>query len=362
LNTGKTFLRFNMQIINKIVNLKKNGIFEISQRKLPLLKNNKIRVKIKAVGVCASDIPRAYDNGAYNYPLVMGHEVTGEIFESNIKKFRTGDRVVIFPLIPCKKCNYCKTKNYNHCENYSYYGSREDGGYAQYIDVYAWNILKITKKISFLDSFALEPSAVALNTINILFKKKPKINEKVLVLGSGFIGLLIISLLKIKYKKLDLTIIDRNDHKLKMVPRNFKKFNLKKDITNIDKLYKEFDYIIETTGSNKLIAEIFKFAKNKCSIVLMGNINDDVSFKKKEINSILRKELKLYGVWNSNYKNPNQNDWNEVIKFIKKGFRPSKFISHKIKLDKIPFFINKIYLSRKKSIKFKFLKIVALND
>jgi L-iditol 2-dehydrogenase len=351
-----------MEMENKIINLTKNGKFEVSKRKLPILKKNKIRIKIKAVGVCASDIPRAHENGAYNYPLVMGHEMSGEICESKIKNFRQGDRAVIFPLIPCKRCNFCKTKNYNHCENYSYYGSRQDGGYAEFIDVYPWNILKVHKKINFLDSFALEPSAVALNTIKTLFTKKPKKNEKILVLGSGFIGLLIINLLKIKYKKLNLTVVDRNDHKLNMVPNIFKRFNLKRNHSNITKLYNEFDYIIETTGNNELISEIFRFAKNKSSLIFMGNINDDVSFKKKEINMILRKELKLYGVWNSNYKNPKQNDWTEVIRYIKRGFRPSKYISHIIKLDKIPFFIKKIYLSRKKSQRFKFLKIVALND
>ena len=67
-------------------------------------------MKIKAVGLCASDIPRAYENGAYKYPLVMGHEISGQIFESNFKNFRKNDKVSIFPLLPCKKCNYCKKK------------------------------------------------------------------------------------------------------------------------------------------------------------------------------------------------------------------------------------------------------------
>ena len=53
-----------------------------------ILNSNKVRVKIKAVGLCASDIPRAYENGAYKYPLVMGHEISGKIFESNFKNFR----------------------------------------------------------------------------------------------------------------------------------------------------------------------------------------------------------------------------------------------------------------------------------
>ena len=63
----------------------------------------------------------------------------------------------------------------------------------------------------------------------------------------------------------------------------------------------------------------------------MGNINNNVSIKKDVINLILRKELKLFGVWNSNYKNPKKDDWKEIINFFKKGFRPSKFISHQIK-------------------------------
>ena len=346
---------------NKTINLIKNGKFKLVNKKLPFLSEKKVRVKIKAVGICASDVPRAFENGAYNYPLVMGHEITGEIFESKFKSHKVNDKVAIFPLIPCKKCSFCKTKNFNHCKSYSYYGSREDGGYAEYIDVNPWNILKIPKNINFLDSFALEPCAVALNTINTLFKNKPKKNEKILVLGSGFIGLLIINLLKIKFKNLNLTVVDRNNHKLKFVPKKYKKYNLKKN-KSFSKLFKSDNYIIETTGNNKLISKIFYFAKNKASIIFMGNINNDVSFKKDQINLILRKEIKLFGVWNSNYKNPLQNDWKEVIKFLNKGFKPSKFLSHVIKLKKIPHYIKKIHLSRKNLAKFKFLKIVALND
>ena len=346
---------------NKVINLIKNGKLVFEEKILPSLDKKKIRIKIKAIGVCASDIPRAFQNGAYNYPLVMGHEITGEIYESNFAKFKKNQKVAIFPLIPCKKCFYCKSKNFNHCNSYGYYGSRENGGYANFIDVYPWNILKIDKKIKFLDSFALEPSAVALNTINTIFKNKPKKNSKLLILGSGFIGLLIINLINIKFKHLNVTVVDRNDHKLKLVPKRYNKINIKK-IKNLKELSNSFDHIIETTGNSRLISNILSLSKHKGTIIFMGNISNGVSFKKKEVNFILRKELKLLGIWNSNYKNPNQDDWKEVLQFFKKGFRPSKFVSHKIKLTNIPYFIRKVYLSRKKLIKFKFLKIVALND
>ena len=354
-------MEINMTWKNKTINLIKNRKFKVENKNLPNLNLKKVRVKIKAVGLCASDIPRAYEKGAYNYPLIMGHEISGQIFESNFKQFRKNDNVSIFPLVPCNKCEYCMKKNFNHCNSYSYYGSRENGGYAEYIDVYPWNIIKIPKKINSLDSFALEPSAVAFNTVSTLFKTKPKKKERILVLGSGFIGLLIIQILKIKYKKLNLTVVDRNGHKLQKVPKAFKTYNLKNS-SNLKYLQDSFDYIIETTGSSEIISKILSFAKHKASIIFMGNINNSVNFKKKEINYILRKELKLLGIWNSNYKNPSQDDWKEIVKLYKKGFRPSKFISHKILLHQIPTFIKKIYLSRKKLIQFKFLKIVAIND
>ncbi len=354
-------MKINMLKKNKIVNLIKNRKFNVETKNLSTLSLEKVRVKIKAVGLCASDVPRAYENGAYNYPLIMGHEISGKVFESNFENFRKNDKVSIFPLLPCNKCNYCKKKNFNHCNSYSYYGSRQDGGYSEYIDVYPWNIIKIPKKINYIDSFALEPSAVAYNTVFTLFKKKPNYNEKILLLGSGFIGLLIVEILKIKYKKLNLTVVDRNVHKLKNVPKIYKTINLNNK-SKLKYLQNSFDYIIETTGNSDLIARIFSFAKHKASIAFMGNINKKVNFKKIEINYILRKELKLFGIWNSNYKNPTQDDWKEIIKLFKKGFRPSKFISHKILLHQIPTYIKRIYLSRKKLIKFKFLKIVALND
>ena len=348
---------------NHLVKLIKNKNLVFAKKKLEKLDKKKIRIKIKSTGVCASDIPRAYNNGAYHYPLVMGHEITGVIYESRIKNFKKKEKVSIFPLLPCKKCINCKLKKYNHCNSYSYYGSRQDGGFAKYIDVDPWNIVKLQKNINFLDSFAMEPSAVALNTINKTFKKKIKKNEKILLTGSGFIGLLIAKLIKTKFKFSNLTIIDRNKHKLNFAPKNCRKVFLKKGQSKILKKFKDsFDYVIDTTGSAKIIPTLLNYAKNHASITLMGNINNDIYFKKKEINLILRKELKIIGIWNSNYKNSSQSDWSEVLKLFKKGFKPSKYISHKINLKELPKYINKIYMSRKEKRKFKFLKLVVCND
>ena len=66
--------------------------------------------------------------------------------EEKGKKYKIGDYVSVYPLIPkCKKCKQCRRKQFNLCEKYSYYGSRENGGFAEYIDINEWNIYKIKK-------------------------------------------------------------------------------------------------------------------------------------------------------------------------------------------------------------------------
>ena len=70
-----------MELENKIVNLVRNKTLIYSSRILPKLKKDKVRIRIKSVGVCASDIPRAFESMAYKYPLVMGHEFIAKIID-----------------------------------------------------------------------------------------------------------------------------------------------------------------------------------------------------------------------------------------------------------------------------------------
>ena len=128
-----------------------NKKINIENLVLDSLKSTHCRVKIKNVGICSSDIQRGYGDGAYFYPLVMGHEISGEITEvgAEISEFKIGDRVAVFPLLPCFKCKSCTRNTYTQCQNYSYYGSRQHGGYAEYLDVYTWNLLKIPDEVSF---------------------------------------------------------------------------------------------------------------------------------------------------------------------------------------------------------------------
>lgn len=86
------------------LSLIKNKKFKLVNKELSnRISPTQCRLKILYSGICASDIPRAFDSMAYKYPLVMGHEFIGRIINtgSKVNKFEKGDIVSAFPLIPC---------------------------------------------------------------------------------------------------------------------------------------------------------------------------------------------------------------------------------------------------------------------
>ncbi len=77
---------------------------------IPTIGENDVLVRVKYVGICGSDMPRAMVSGAYHYPTITGHEFSGEVVEigNNVKDIKVGERIAVAPLIPCGECEFCK--------------------------------------------------------------------------------------------------------------------------------------------------------------------------------------------------------------------------------------------------------------
>ena len=188
----------------KVVILKGNKNLVVEDKPLSDLEDKYCRIKIHNVGLCSSDIERSYGNGAYFYPLIMGHEISGEIYEVgiNINGYSPGDRVAVFPLIPCFNCESCNKEIYAQCHDYSYYGSRTDGGYAEYLDVPEWNLLKLPDNITFQDAALIEPLSVvvhALKRFNMINHIDNNSIGNTVIIGAGFLGILAVQILRIKF-------------------------------------------------------------------------------------------------------------------------------------------------------------------
>ena len=103
----------------------------------PVPVEKEVLVKIKACGICGSDIPRIFQDGTHKMPLIPGHEFSGEVaaLGKGADRHFLHRRVGIFPLVPCRECAACRLEKYELCRNYSYLGSRRNGGFAEYAAV-----------------------------------------------------------------------------------------------------------------------------------------------------------------------------------------------------------------------------------
>lgn len=353
------------------LSLIKNKKLEIIEKKVNAkLHSKKYRLKILYSGICASDIPRAFEAMSYKYPLILGHEFVGEIIERgiNANKFEKGDIVTAFPLIPCficenldEACGYCKINQFNLCDNYSYYGSRVDGSFCEILDVYEWNLFKIKNKtkVSHKSLCLMEPVAVAYNIFdNLRLNHLDK--KKILVLGAGFISQVIIRVLSNFNKNNKIFLADRNLFKLNLAEKFVKNkylFSLKNNNYEniINKIFlNKFDIVIELTGSSENFINAINFVKKEGKVIYAGNINKDLIFKKNEVSKILRKQIEIKGIWNSSFKSKN-NNWNSAFTFLKKN-NLDELVTNVTSLENSKSLLNVIYKMKKGLIKNTYLK------
>ena len=290
--------------------LKANGIIEYEDVKTPSPKNDEVLIKIEACGICSSDYNRVHRNGAYFYPIILGHEFVGEIVKTgeDIDKEYIGEKVVVFPLLPCNECEFCKRKMYAQCKNYKYFGSRNNGGMAEYIAVPLWNTKIIPKDMKPEIAALCEPAAVALHSVNKIEDIK---NKSICISGSGTIGIL--CGLVIKTLNPDITFVLRNNNKIDFLKNlGFKKFIQEKNEN-------EYDIVIECVGSETSVNNSVKLVKSGGTIILVGNPEGNICFDKKLYWKILRSEIVIKGVWNSSYKNCKKDDWDKAIEFLYKN-------------------------------------------
>ena len=114
-----------------------------------------VKVKVKCSGICGSDIPRVLHNGVHFYPIVLGHEFSGDVVEvgEGVTKVKVGDHVSGAPLKPCMKCDDCQNGNFSLCKHYSFIGSREQGSNADYVVIPEQNAVVYEIPFRCVDNF-----------------------------------------------------------------------------------------------------------------------------------------------------------------------------------------------------------------
>jgi L-iditol 2-dehydrogenase len=310
------------------------GKLTLDEVEVPELTPGTVLLKIKACGICSSDVERVFINGTYHFPTIPGHEFSGQIeaVGPEVDEGLIGRKACVFPMLPCFSCPSCKKQQYAQCSNYNYFGSRCDGGYAEYLVVPVWNLVFFDEELPYDVAALCEPVAVGVHA-NALAGVKP--GQKVLVIGTGIIGYVNAVFAK---QITDNVVLCGNSAKKLEKAKELGIGTIALETDDFEQKVAEytdgegFDAVFEVVGSNKSICNAVAAAGPLSTIVLVGNPKADLNMEKTLYWKILRKQITLKGSWNSSY-NDVQNDWKEALKAMKTGVFDS-LITHRFPMEK----------------------------
>ncbi len=281
----------------------KNEVVEYQDIEEPKVQPGSVKVKVKASGICGSDIPRVLHNGVHFYPIVLGHEFSGDVVEvgEGVTKVQVGDRVSGAPLLPCMKCDDCQRGNYALCKHYSFIGSRVNGSNAEYVVIPEKSAVPFDKSISYEQGAMFEPATVAIHGV---LQNEYKSGGTVAVLGGGTIGMFTMQWCKIFGSK-KVVVFDISEERLEMALR----LGADDVINTTESDYMEkakaltggagYDYVFETAGAAPTMYMAFELAANKANVCFIGTPHVDLTFTPAMWENMNRKEFHLTGSWMS---------------------------------------------------------------
>ena len=185
-----------------------NKPLELSEIDTPNPTGKQVVIKVRAVGVCHSDIhlwEGGYDTGdgfmnvtdrGVKFPLIPGHEIVGTIacFGNSVEGLKVGDDVLVYPWLGCGSCSTCGKGDTNLCEAPQSLGVFQDGGYAEYALIPDYKFLAKLSAIDLESAASLACSGLtAYTAVQKALSNSP---ENILIVGAGGLGLMGVQLVK----------------------------------------------------------------------------------------------------------------------------------------------------------------------
>ena len=153
----------------------------------PALEPGWVRLKVRACGICGSDLHGLKSHGPLRTGGIPGHELVGTILDSNGNADLPDNVYAVEPWLACRRCDYCMQGRSEHCRNAKLVGATLPGGMAEFIDVPAGNVHPVSPSLSDIEASITEPFAVCTRAIHLA---ELKLDSRVLVLGAGSLGLI----------------------------------------------------------------------------------------------------------------------------------------------------------------------------
>ena len=314
-----------------------NKPLEISELESPKPSGNEVIVKVKAAGVCHSDLhlwEGGYDLGdgvflkvtdrGVKYPVTPGHEIVGTVAEvgNDVKGVSVGDDVLVYPWIGEGECPACKAGNENLCDAPKSIGLFQDGGYAENVKVPHYKYLA---KISGLDLDAATSLACSgLTAYNAVKKANANSPEFLVIIGAGGLGLIAIQLAK-AITKAKIICVDMDDKKFETAKKMGADFVVNTNVIGsistgtggpVEKIIsicngKGADSVIDFVNAPQTVKTALAVLRKRGNLVLVGLFGGSIDLS---LVTIPLKSLTIQGAYTGNY-----NDMVELIELAKKG-------------------------------------------
>ncbi|HSB03620.1 MAG TPA: alcohol dehydrogenase catalytic domain-containing protein, partial [Thermodesulfobacteriota bacterium] len=254
-------------------------------------------VKVKAVGICGSDV-HGYlgKTGRRTPPMIMGHEFSGVVERTgeSVETVKTGDAVVVFPYTTCGHCSYCRKEAINQCPDKNFFGVfRANGAMAEYISARSDLLFPLPDGTDYIHGALVEPLSVALRAVN---RADIQPESAVTIIGAGTIGLMCLILAKAQKPKC-VVMVDIIESRLRLSRElgadllfNSKDHDPASFISN--ELKGGTHVVIEAVGIEKTVQQAIQWVARGGKVVIVGLSQKMMSV---DMHEIVNKEVRMEG-------------------------------------------------------------------
>jgi L-idonate 5-dehydrogenase len=282
------------------------GDLRVEDIPTPAVEAGQIRVRVRAGGICGSDL-HYYQHGGFGtirlqQPMVLGHEVAGIIEEvaPDVGSFAVGQHVAVSPSRPCGACRFCQMGLQNHCLDMRYYGSamrmpHVQGAFRQEIVIDAGQAHRLADDVSDSEGAMAEPLAVALHAVN---RAGPLLGRSVLVTGCGPIGaMLIIAARRAGAARIVATDIVAHPLRKAANVGADETINVAEQPEALARFAAEkgqFDLLFEASGNERALRSAFDVVRPRGVVVQVGLSGGELTLP---FNTVVAKEFDMRGAF-----------------------------------------------------------------
>ncbi|MBN2628743.1 MAG: zinc-dependent alcohol dehydrogenase family protein [Spirochaetales bacterium] len=301
--------------------IEKKDTLSVQEVPNPTLARDEVLIQVHASGICGTDLHIYKGDYKGTYPIIPGHEFSGVVKEvgPEVRNYKSGDRVSVEPNLSCGVCYDCLNNRQHFCENTQAVGVTRSGGMAHYVTAPEAAVFPIGD-LSFEEAAFMEPLSCVLHGVE---RVAPGLADRVLLIGAGPIGLLLLQSFKVKGCT-RIEVVDKDKSRLEMAMK-MGATHVTDDLSSLPK--EHYHIVCDATGVSFLMEETLNYVRPSGKILWFGVPHTDATVTLPPFR-IFEKEITIMSSYTSL-----RNSW-QALELMQTGqINVKDLISHKLSLE-----------------------------